>query len=52
MSDKIFNARRPPTNVIFAAMEIVGLLMVFFGPPGKPVFMTVAPDDGDLSSNT
>jgi OPA family sugar phosphate sensor protein UhpC-like MFS transporter len=41
-SDKLFSARRPPTNVIFAAMEIVGLLMVFFGPPGKPVFMTVA----------
>ena len=41
-SDKIFNARRPPTNVIFAALEIIGLLMVFFGPPGKPVFMTVA----------
>ena len=41
-SDKIFNARRPPTNVIFAFMEIIGLLMVFFGPPGKPVFMTVA----------
>jgi len=42
MSDKLFSARRPPTNVIFAAMEIVGLLMVFFGPPGKPAFMTVA----------
>jgi OPA family sugar phosphate sensor protein UhpC-like MFS transporter len=41
-SDKLFNARRPPTNVIFAAMEIIGLLMVFFGPPGKPAFMTVA----------
>jgi OPA family sugar phosphate sensor protein UhpC-like MFS transporter len=41
-SDKFFNARRPPTNVIFAAMEITGLLMVFFGPPGKPLFMTVA----------
>jgi OPA family sugar phosphate sensor protein UhpC-like MFS transporter len=41
-SDKVFNARRPPTNVIFAAMEILGLLMVFFGPPGKPLFMTVA----------
>jgi len=41
-SDKIFNARRPPTNVIFAFMEIIGLLMVFFGPPGKPLFMTVA----------
>ena len=41
-SDKVFNARRQPTNAIFAAMEIVGLLMVFFGPPGKPLFMTVA----------
>jgi OPA family sugar phosphate sensor protein UhpC-like MFS transporter len=41
-SDKIFDARRPPTNVIFAVLEIVGLLMVFFGPPGKPLFMTVA----------
>jgi OPA family sugar phosphate sensor protein UhpC-like MFS transporter len=41
-SDKIFRARRPPTNMIFALMEIIGLLMVFFGPPGKPVFMTVA----------
>jgi len=41
-SDKVFKARRPPTNVIFAAMEIIGLLMVFFGPPGKPVFMTAA----------
>jgi len=41
-SDKLFNARRPPTNMIFAAMEIIGLLMVFFGPPGKPLFMTVA----------
>jgi OPA family sugar phosphate sensor protein UhpC-like MFS transporter len=41
-SDKIFSARRPPTNMIFAFLEIVGLLMVFFGPPGKPLFMTVA----------
>ena len=41
-SDKVFNARRPPTNVIFAVMEIVGLLMVFFGPPGQPLFMSAA----------
>jgi OPA family sugar phosphate sensor protein UhpC-like MFS transporter len=41
-SDKIFNARRPPTNVIFAALEIIGLLMVFFGPSGNLMFMTVA----------
>ena len=41
-SDKIFSARRPPTNVIFAVLEIAGLLMVFYGPPGQPLFMTVA----------
>ncbi len=41
-SDKIFNARRPPTNVIFAALEIIGLVMVFFGPSDNLTFMTVA----------
>ena len=41
-SDKIFNARRPPTNVIFAALEIIGLLMVFLGPSDNLMFMTVA----------
>jgi len=41
-SDKIFKARRPPTNMIFAALEIIGLLMVFFGPSGNLTFMTVA----------
>jgi OPA family sugar phosphate sensor protein UhpC-like MFS transporter len=41
-SDKIFSARRPPTNLIFAIVEIVGLLMIFFGPTGRPAFMTAA----------
>ena len=41
-SDKLFNARRPPTNVIFAFMEIIGLLMVFFGPSNNLPFMTVS----------
>jgi OPA family sugar phosphate sensor protein UhpC-like MFS transporter len=41
-SDKIFNARRPPTNLIFAVVEIIGLLMVFFGPSDSLAFMTVA----------
>jgi OPA family sugar phosphate sensor protein UhpC-like MFS transporter len=41
-SDKFFNARRPPTNAIFAALEIVGLLMVFFGPSNNLTFMTAA----------
>lgn len=41
-SDKLFDARRPPTNVIFALMEIIGLLMVFFGPSNNLTFMTVS----------
>ncbi len=32
-SDKFFKARRPPTNVIFAVVEIAGLLMIFSAPP-------------------
>jgi OPA family sugar phosphate sensor protein UhpC-like MFS transporter len=41
-SDKIFNARRPPTNLIFAVMELIGLFMIFFGPSQSPAFMTFA----------
>jgi OPA family sugar phosphate sensor protein UhpC-like MFS transporter len=41
-SDKLFNARRPPVNLIFAIMEIIGLLLIFFGPTGSPVLMGVA----------
>jgi OPA family sugar phosphate sensor protein UhpC-like MFS transporter len=41
-SDKIFKARRPPTNLIFAIVELAGLVMVFFGPTGRPAFMTFA----------
>jgi OPA family sugar phosphate sensor protein UhpC-like MFS transporter len=41
-SDKFFKARRPPTNLIFAVVEIAGLLMIFFGPTGRPGFMTMA----------
>jgi OPA family sugar phosphate sensor protein UhpC-like MFS transporter len=40
MSDKLFAARRPPVNLIFGLIEIAGLFMIFFGPPGKHVFMT------------
>jgi MFS transporter, OPA family, sugar phosphate sensor protein UhpC len=41
-SDKLFKARRPPVNLIFGLLELAGLLMIFFGPPGSPVFMVVA----------
>jgi OPA family sugar phosphate sensor protein UhpC-like MFS transporter len=32
ISDKAFNARRPPVNLLFAILEIAGLLLIFFGP--------------------
>ena len=31
-SDKLFAARRPPTNLIFALAELAGLALIFFGP--------------------
>ena len=32
VSDKVFNARRPPANFIFAAVEVTALLVFFYGP--------------------
>ncbi|MBT6210367.1 MAG: MFS transporter [Woeseia sp.] len=32
MSDKLFDARRPPVNLIFAVVEVVALLLIFYGP--------------------
>lgn len=32
ISDKFFKARRPPANLLFGIMEVVGLLIIFFGP--------------------
>jgi OPA family sugar phosphate sensor protein UhpC-like MFS transporter len=31
-SDKLFAARRPPTNLLFAIAELAGLFLIFFGP--------------------
>jgi MFS transporter, OPA family, sugar phosphate sensor protein UhpC len=36
ISDKLFNARRPPVNLLFAICEIAGLLLFFFGPQTVP----------------
>lgn len=36
ISDKLFNARRPPVNLLFAILELVGLLLIFFGPTTLP----------------
>lgn len=32
ISDKFFDARRPPANLIFAIIEVVALIAIFFGP--------------------
>jgi len=32
LSDNVFNARRPPANLIFAIVEILALLAIFYGP--------------------
>ena len=32
ISDKFFDARRPPANLIFAVIEVVALIAIFFGP--------------------
>ena len=32
LSDKCFDARRPPANLIFAIVEIAALYLIFFGP--------------------
>jgi len=37
MSDKLFDARRPPTNLIFGLMELVPLIVIFYGPTNSIV---------------
>ena len=37
MSDKLFSARRPPTNLIFGLLELVPLLIIFYGPANSYV---------------
>jgi OPA family sugar phosphate sensor protein UhpC-like MFS transporter len=32
VSDKLFGARRPPANLLFAVVELAGLALIFFGP--------------------
>lgn len=39
MSDKWFGARRPPANLLFAIIEIVGLGLLFFGPTNLPMLV-------------
>lgn len=39
ISDLVFKARRPPTNLLFAVLEIGGLLLFFYGPNTMPVMI-------------
>jgi len=32
ISDTFFKARRPPANLLFSVVEIIGLLIIFYGP--------------------
>ncbi|HYJ39653.1 MAG TPA: MFS transporter [Steroidobacteraceae bacterium] len=37
ISDTLFKARRPPANLLFAILELSGLLLIFFGPQNTAV---------------
>ena len=39
LSDKLFSARRPPANFLFAVVELAGLLLIFFGPRNNTVLL-------------
>lgn len=42
ISDKLFNAKRPPVNLIFGVLEVFALLLIFFTPDGHPTIIIVA----------
>ncbi len=37
LSDRVFDARRPPANLAFAIVEVVALLVIFYGPQNNVV---------------
>jgi len=39
LSDKVFDARRPPANLIFAIIEVLALVAIFYGPNNTVVLM-------------
>lgn len=42
ISDKLFNARRPPVTLIFGLIEVVALTTIFFCPSGQTILLTIA----------
>ncbi len=39
ISDKLFDAKRPPANLLFAVIEVVALVLIFFGPKTEFVLL-------------
>jgi len=39
ISDRVFDARRPPANLMFAVVEVAALLVIFYGPDNSIVLM-------------
>jgi len=42
ISDRFFNARRPPVTFAYGVLEVLSLLMIFWGPTSNPVVLTAA----------
>jgi MFS transporter, OPA family, sugar phosphate sensor protein UhpC len=42
VSDKFFNARRPPVTLVFGLLEVIALVAIFCTPPGHPVPLSAA----------
>ena len=39
LSDKVFDAQRPPANLLFAIVEVLALFVIFYGPENSYVLM-------------
>lgn len=39
ISDTFFKARRPPANLLFSVIEIIGLAIIFWGPTNTPTLI-------------
>lgn len=39
LSDKLFQSRRPPANLLFGVLELIGMLLIFFGPNSVPLLL-------------
>ncbi|MBN1543354.1 MFS transporter, partial [candidate division KSB1 bacterium] len=42
ISDKLFQARRPPVTLAYGILEVVALLVIFYSPSANPILLTAA----------